>query len=310
MPDPVLHSVFGNTVKGRLSPEARNALVPEPYSFAQFGPDPWFGYKPWVRVGRGRIMHTARTGEFLMALADQAKNGKSRAEMFSYLAGFLCHYALDSAAHPYIIRRTDVDYPVPNGHMAFEHMLDVKQMARDGHMGEKHPVTDHYFLDISLPAVMEEDLNWVFETIYGWKNCRKVIVRSNRIFRVFYRVMENPHGLAAFLARHVKGGGLRSWTYSNPYYTDLDVENEAHEEWVHAYDQSIISRESIADMQERGAERAARLIEASYRYIYSGDLGREELAEAIGNDSYLSGLPLDDPRNFNVGPVLEPVTKI
>ena len=108
MPDPVLHSVFGNTVKGRLSPEARNALVPEPYSFAQFGPDPWFGYKPWVRVGRGRIMHTARTGEFLMALADQAKNGKSRAEMFSYLAGFLCHYALDGKADVIILPVWDI----------------------------------------------------------------------------------------------------------------------------------------------------------------------------------------------------------
>lgn len=307
MPDPVQHTVFGKEVRERLSPEARNALVPEPYSFALYGPDPWFGYKPWIRrEGRGRAMHTIKTGTFLTALAEQAKTGKSRAEMYSYLAGFLCHYALDTAAHPYIIRRTETDYPVPRAHMGFEHELDERQMARDGHAGEAHPLTDHYYLDVRLPAVMEEDLNRVYETVYGWKDCFRELNRSARIFRLFFRKMENPRGLPGCLARHQTKGGLRSLTYTNSYFRDADVENEGHEEWAHSHDGTILSRESFAELKEKGAKRAVRMIEAAYRYIYKGDISKAELAEIIGNDSYLSGLPLEDPRNMTVKSMLPP----
>lgn len=305
MPDPVLHTVFGKEVRERLSPEARNALVSEPYSFALYGPDPWFGYKPWIRrEGRGRVMHTVKTGEFLTALAEQAKAGKSRAEMYSYLAGFLCHYALDTAAHPYIIRRTETDPPVPRAHMGFEHTLDQNQIARDGFAGEAHPVTDHYFLAFRLPPVMEEDLNRVYEKVYGWKDCWRLLNRSCRVFRTFFRALENPRGLPAAAARHRKGGGLRSLTYSNSYFQDADVENEAHEEWAHSHDDTVLSRESMAELKEKGICRAVRMIEAAYRYIFTGTCSEKELAEIIGSDSYLSGLPEDDPRNMKVESML------
>ena len=302
MPDPVVHTVFGKEVKERLSPEAREALVPAPYSFALYGPDPWFGYKPWTqrKKGRGRVMHTVKTGEFLTALAEQAKTGKSRAEMYSYLAGFLCHYALDAAAHPYIIRKTVTDYPYPRAHMGFEHTLDNRQMERDGHAGETHPLTDHYYLDFQLPAAMEEDLNRVYKRVYGWDDCYRLLNRSSRIFRAFFRVMENPRNLPGIAAKHQTKGGLRSMTYSNSYFRDADVENVGHAEWAHSHDDTILSRESFAELKEKGARRAVRMIEAAYRYIYTGDITKEELAETIGNDSYLSGLTLDDPRNTAV----------
>ena len=107
MPDIVQHHAFGTEVREALAPEIRNDLAEQPYIFALYGPDPWFMYRPVKpRQGRGRRMHTTRTGEFLRALAFQAKTGTAPRETFSYLAGFLCHYALDSHTHPYIIWRT------------------------------------------------------------------------------------------------------------------------------------------------------------------------------------------------------------
>ena len=107
MPDIAQHHVFGKDVRASLPAEVRSFLLDTPYVFALFGPDPWFVYRIWKRrSGRGRRMHTTKTGDFLAALALRARDGSARQEMFSYLAGFLCHYALDSAAHPYIVWRT------------------------------------------------------------------------------------------------------------------------------------------------------------------------------------------------------------
>ena len=46
--------------------------------------------------------------------------------------------------------------------------------------------------------------------------------------------MENPRGLPGCLARHQTKGGLRSLTYTNSYFRDVDVENDGHEEWAHS----------------------------------------------------------------------------
>ena len=51
---------------------------------------------------------------------------------------------------------------------------------------------------------------------------------------------------------------------------------------------------------------ALEMIRAAWRYVYGSDLSLEELKERIGNRSYLSGLPVDDPRNTAVSFLLPP----
>ncbi len=105
MPDIAMHHTFGREVLEILPEAIQKEMTEAPYSFALYGPDPWFMYKigTKTREGRGRRMHTTKTGAFLTALAEKAKDGTDPRNLFSYLAGFLCHYALDATAHPYII---------------------------------------------------------------------------------------------------------------------------------------------------------------------------------------------------------------
>ena len=92
MPDIVVHAAFGREVKQALPEEIRAKLADEPYTFALFGPDLWFLYRPWKRrEGRGRRMHTTKPGAFLMAIADRVKVSAAPDALCSYLAGFLCH---------------------------------------------------------------------------------------------------------------------------------------------------------------------------------------------------------------------------
>ena len=307
MPDPTVHVSFGREVLASLPEEVRDFIMPEPYTFALFGPDVWFLYKPFGRhESRGRRMHTTKPGLFLMSLIRQARSAACRAEMFSYLAGFMCHYALDSTTHPYIIHVTAEEHVFPRSHMSLEHALDAAVMRRDGFWGEKHPVTDNYFPRLRLPDNMQADLDAVYESVYGWKGCWADMNRACLRYRACFRIMEHPRGIAAHLARLTGIPILRSFMYSESFFHDKDPENEAHRTWHHPFDSTLVSEDSFPELREKARRFAVQIITAAYRLIRYGEGSDEDLAVLIGDRSYLSGLPSDDPRNLTVPSMLPP----
>ena len=307
MPDTVIHAAFGREVWSSLPEEIQSRLADDPYNFALLGPDVWFTYQLWKRQdGRGRTMHTTRPGDFLMALADRCGLSVSRDALFSYLAGFLCHYALDSVTHPYIIYMTEEKYHYPRCHMSFERSLDAMELRRASRWGQAHPVTGHYYPAGRLPASIRSDLDAVYAEIYGWRNCWKLLNRCSRRFRLFYRVVENPKGLFSRLARLTGSAAMKSFTYSESHFNSADVENLEGSVWQHGFDPSVRSSASFPELREDARKMAVRLISAAYRFVYLSDLSREGLAAEIGNRSYLSGFPADDPRNLVLPSMLPP----
>ena len=305
MPDVAVHAAFGREVLSSLSPEVREVIRSDPWTFGLFGPDLWFMHNPWRRrEGRGRQMHTTKPGAFLSALLDRAGNSPCREELFSWLAGFFCHYALDSITHPYIIYITTEEYHYPRCHMSFEHELDMRQIVRDGYQGMKHPITEHYFPAVSLPPVMQADVDAVFEQTYGWKNGWKAINRSGRLYRLCYRFLENPSGITARLARKTKHPLLRSLAVTESHFREADVENTGKRSWQHSHDKALTSTDSFPELRERARLLAVNRIESSFRDLWHGQGTAKEIADLIGNNSYLSGLPADDPRNLNVTSLL------
>ena len=307
MPDPVVHVSFGREVLASLPGEVRDYIVSAPWHFALFGPDVWFLYKPFGHhESRGRRMHTTKPGTFLLSLLRRACNSSCPAEMFSYLAGFCCHYALDSTTHPYIIHVTDQLHVFPRSHMCLEHALDAAVMQRDGFWGSSHPVTDHYFPRLQLPKIMQADLDTVYEEVYGWKNCLADMNRSGLRYRLCFRIMENPRGFAAWLTRLTKKPVLRSLMYSESFFHGRDPENEEHRTWSNPFDSTIISTESFPELREKARQFAVSIITAAYRFLRYGEGSPENLSELIGDRSYLSGLPSVDRRNLTVASMLPP----
>ena len=311
MPDPTVHVSFGREVLASLPEEVRDFILPGPYTFALFGPDVWFLHKPVGRhESRGRRMHTTKPGLFLMSLLRRARVSACRAEMFSYLAGFMCHYALDSTAHPYVIWLTAEEHVFPRSHMSLEHALDAAVMRRDGFWGQKHPVTDNYFPKLQLPEVMKDDLNAVFEAVYGWTGCWQDMNRACLRYRACFRIMENPRGFAARLTRMTKKTVLKSLMYSESFFHDRDPENEAHRVWRHPFDPTLTSSESFPELREKARRFAVSIITAAYRFLRYEEGTDESLAALIGDRSYLSGLPSDDPRNLTVPSMLPPGAEV
>lgn len=307
MPDVVVHASFGKEVLSSLPEEIRSVVVPGPYRFAQFGPDIWFMHRPWRRrEGRGRRMHTTRTGAFLTGLLRRTVRSSCRAEMFSYLSGFFCHYALDSVTHPYIIYVTAEEHCFPRSHQSLEHSLDVLEMKRDGFWGEAHPVTDHYYPALRLPPVMKQDVDAVFKEVYGWPDCWAALNRSFARYRKCYRVMEHPRGVASRITRLTRADLLRSLVYSESQFLTMDVENAGHRPWKHPFDHSLTFTDSFPELRAKALERAVSLIAAAYRLLWKKEGTEEEVSALIGDLSYLSGLPEGDPRNGSVPSLLPP----
>ena len=307
MPDPTVHVSFGREVLASLPEEVRGRIAAGSCTFALFGPDVWFLYKPvGGHESRGRRMHTTRPGLFLTSLLRRARNSAARAELFSYLAGFLCHYALDSTTHPYIIYVTADRYVFPRSHMCFEHALDAAVMKRDGLWGTNHPVTDHYFPRVRLPESIREDVDAVYKAVYGWEHCWKDMNRACLRYRWCFRIMENPRGFAARITRLTRIRTLRSLIYSESFFLDKDPENLEHRTWRHPFDPTVTSSESFPEMRERARRFAVDAITAAYRFLWQGEGTEESVSALIGDRSYLSGLPSDDPRNLTVPSMLPP----
>lgn len=307
MPDIVVHASFGREVRQALPEEIRAKLSVDPYTFALFGPDLWFMYQPWKRrEGRGRRMHTTKPGAFLMALADRVGQSSAPDDLFSYLAGFLCHYALDSTAHPYIIHLTEEKYHFPRGHMSFEHSLDILELRRAGLEGKRHAVTENYFPPCRLPESIRVDIDAVFRSVYGWENCWAALNHAARRHYRIYRMIENPAGLFSRLTRATGHPKLKSFSYSESHFKNIDVENNKKQSWTHSHEPSVSSDASFAELRAEALALAVKLITAAYRCLFLSEISREELAEIIGNRSYLSGLDADDPRNLRFPSLLPP----
>ena len=301
MPDIAQHHAFGQDVRASLSPEIREYLSEDPYTFALYGPDPWFMYQLLKRRnGRGRRMHTTWTGAFLTALAEKARDGSAPKEMFSYLAGFLCHYALDSAAHPYIIWQATETWPTKRAHRDLEHTLDIVLLKREGFWGEAHPVTDHHFPAISLPDSMARDLEEVYERVYGWKDTFRPLNRCYSLYRKLYRLMEAPHSVLTFLSAVFPTHRFLSLSYYKSVFMDRDAENLSHLVWHQPYAREETSAESYPELYEKARAEAVRMISDAWAYARLRSMDPAALAESIGNRSYLSGLDVNDPRNHLV----------
>ena len=109
MPASLTHYTFAKTVLEGL-PEA-GGLVEPAYFWGAQGPDFLFchHYLRFVGIGKekeglkeyGNLLHSTRPSLTLSAMRNFLEKHPEPAYS-SYVQGFLCHYALDSTAHPYV----------------------------------------------------------------------------------------------------------------------------------------------------------------------------------------------------------------
>ena len=258
MPDVVLHNTVGEKAVNLLSSEIKELIIPEVFRLGVLGPDPYILYRffmPRFRNGinrRSGVMHRTKTGEFLMELA---RNSQSK-EAFSYLSGFLCHYALDSTAHPLVY---DLQGDKGYMHMAIEHKLDVIELNKQGK--QLRDIIKYFPKYTDLPVAKK-----AMKKVYGWDDDYYKI--GYRHTRILFWIIKDQHGILNFLL------GWKRWKFAALSFRTKLCDN--------------MDLSGFEAIETEAIELAARLITAAYEYR-SGNIDENALRDIIGNRSYAGG---------------------
>lgn len=109
MPANYAHRVFGATVLSALSPSVTKRLEDHLplFQMGLHGPDLLFYYMPVFSTPLGKLgyslhSHTGREVISTMLDAIPSLPEEQQDAALSYTMGFICHYLLDSACHPYV----------------------------------------------------------------------------------------------------------------------------------------------------------------------------------------------------------------
>ena len=304
MPDLVMHHYFGKKVFEKLDEEVREKIDNvNLYDFATAGPDPFFfvkflkGKENKKSLEFGNYMHNNKTRDFFIELN---KVSNSEPKMFSYLAGFICHYALDVKAHPYVFHKTGLFKKDDPSSLKYRGLHTKLERAMDSYIikegYKKNPNKFKISQEVLTLKKLDKSLKNGFDTVYknvfntddGFNHVNSSVIYQ----RKFYKFVYDPHGIKQKLLTKLDNGtsglDLKVLSYYNKSITDIDIFNLGHKEWINPIDNTVVSTESFFDLFNSALEMAISLIKASYNYIFKKE--KIDLNNYFLNLSYLHGL--------------------
>lgn len=183
MPALYAHNKFGKLVITQLSEDIKNVIKKYPRTFrvGLQGPDILFFYKAFSKNKINQLgvyYHHHDIFPFMEhALSVVEQYGKDSAE-YSYILGFICHFVLDNACHPYI---NESMKSTGCGHVEIEGDLENLILDKDEFVPELYPI------DMLIPADVRTahgiahffeglDDEIIFDSLRWMKRIKKIFV--------------------------------------------------------------------------------------------------------------------------------------
>jgi len=314
MPGMITHYFCAKTVMAALPADIRGRLAEHGrmYNIGSQGPDIFFYDFPGLlgrRRGIGSRMHQKQVGEFIGEMAREAGRLAEpvRGAAFAYIAGYLTHYCLDCAAHPYVYYKTGFRKPGERRgglrysayHRSFETSIDVLMLKL---LAGKRPADEKFwrliFTKNGKTRQVADFLGGCISRVYGARvNGRQVFAAMRWMWRTT-RILQSTRGRRKRLmelAEDVIIGGRVCSCMIHPQQTDgLDYLNTKNTPWKMPWDENSISCCSFTELFDNACNTAKPLISALYDYAYNnGSLA--DFTALAGNRSLKSGM--DDCAN-------------
>lgn len=108
MPAYSSHYIFAKEIMEQLSELANGGLNADAVVFGTQGPDIFFFHRvmPWMKGKSlrriGSRLHRTKPSAIFDAMASYVRKVKGEVVALSYAYGFICHYAMDKNAHPFV----------------------------------------------------------------------------------------------------------------------------------------------------------------------------------------------------------------
>lgn len=319
MPDVITHYIFGlDTVQSIKS----SPLYPYLREYRDLflvglqGPDPIYYHHLLRKDNKAFVaskMHTEKTGDFLVSALCQIKKYEVDSPEFksglSYLSGFICHYILDSMAHPYIFYlggRYLPDVPETQKYaglhrkieLAIDTILCQERLSKKSSTFKVHK---HLLKEMVIP---EHIISLFDETLflnYGINHGGDIFRESYADMRTYYKLTYDRFGtkkafahIASSLVKKSIAPFMDTFSYHNCLNPDFDYLNLNRRVWLHPVTGNVYTF-SFYDILRNATKKSAPLLQLAYDFATS-KITADTFRSALPNISYLTGLSTEDSR--------------
>lgn len=256
--------------------------------------------------------HDNKSQEFFINLIRyiSVNNLSDDKDVCSFLAGFICHYVLDSTVHPYVLYKTGKfdkkdknTYKYNNLHAFMETFIDNDMVMR---REESNPYRYHIgreCFDLKpFSHKLNKTIDFAFKKTFDVENMSKIYIKSLKQMRtalVLFR--RDPIGLKRDIYKLVDTFTPKSCyrfeaiSYYYPLKDRHNFLNSDNKLWRNPTTYNMTSNESFVDLYMKAIKQAQVLICASFDYINNKAV---DLGQIYTNKSYYSGLDCDDKRLY------------
>lgn len=255
--------------------------------------------------------HKTQTQEFFINLLSYMRDNNIKdKDTCSFLIGFICHYALDSTLHPYIIYKTgmfDKRYPdtykYNNVHAFMETFIDNDIVRRRFKINPYKFKLNKYCFDISpFSNNLNKTIDYSFYNTFKIRGISKVYYKSLKdmklalwlfrkdrfgIKKFFYKLLDTFTSKRCFRFEAI--------SYHYPLEDVHNYLNSNHQIWRNPTTYDMTSNESFVDLYLKAIKFAKVLSCASFDYLNGKDIDLEQIFD---NTSYVTGLECNLPKEL------------
>lgn len=321
MPNVITHGLMANEVVQVLNESSVAKAIesaPRAFFFGSNGPDFLFYYRflskdEDARTIRhlGSIFHDEYINEFYSAAKRIISSLKEpqRKIATAYIAGHICHWALDSLAHPYIFHKTGlIEGDTRYDHYRMEAMIDTLVVKRVKNV-KFRSVPSYKFVELNKEEaiVIAKVYQGIIKETLGQRIELKKIHRAITSMYKYNRLLWDKTGLRTKVISSIEKNILKDpWIFSSHFVTpkvDLhhDLLNLRRGAWSHPCNPNEVYTTSFMDLFKQSIVRGT---EALDRFSKDLETGTELLEEFVDHRDYSSGLK-DTPLMTNFSYIYE-----
>ena len=301
MPDFYTHILNGMESLKKISDPERDMIksMENIFYLGCMGPDIFFYHNITSKsvIKLGSKMHREHCGDVIACGLKGVKeeNDFHMDERMAYLLGYICHYATDSVAHPFIYSRAGMykkhqkeTFKFITSHKEMELAIDC-HMAKYLYNQDINEIKMYEFINVGerIPETIEKGYIAVLKNFFGdiISNLGHEFVNESYVYiKKAWEFFYDPY---LKKRRFLKPTGLSTLFYPiNPY--DKDYMNDSKDNWPDPITNDI-SNKTFYDIFEDSVELASDLVNTSIRYL-KGNISFESMRSKIGNLSFLTGL--------------------
>jgi len=295
MPASYVHQCVAESACDALSlfdaPSLRSAVLA-----GSEGPDPLFFSVLSPNIPKlGSMLHTRKTDDFLLALADACKGS---ALTRAYCCGFFTHYAADTTFHPFVYAHslTEEGSYSSTAHCTLEHQIETLHYRRLGNASGL-PVQMRGFMQLrsSEKDEIARALHAAIARVFPADAPGYAKIRASFEDAVHLCCALRSESGLKFRAL---GALLRPFHLDAPVHAHMmpaeppekDIANDAHAPWASIWTPEQTRTDCFDDLYAAAVSRAKSLVLTANGYM-QGDASYASLRALHGGLSYDSGLP-------------------